>query len=444
MENKINLEDKKSVETSQKFKKLEYIREAFTVVFLGLGILIIQLPLPPSLNPDPEPINKVGVYIVGSLLVAFAFIWHRLVPKNFLGESKFFAETIVYQFAITAIITFAGGIYSYLIFTYYLPILNVAANLDRKFSIAIATITTILMSFHLFFPLSQNDFKAPADFPSALSIYTLNVFGIWLVMALGRFLANEVKIIKAREEELQVEQIRQLDKLKDEFVFIIAHELRSPITAIRGYLELITTDPSQKLDNNLKTLLLKSFSTSNKLANLVSLLLEVARLETGKIRFYLQKIELKASVEAALNELKHDIEQKEVQVTTSVEEGNITLIDKERLEEILNIIIENAIKFTPEFGRVNITTQRTDKHILLVVSDTGVGIPPDIKDRLFEKYYAENSTTGEVTVKGYGIGLFVAKQLLLKMNGDLTCDSVLGKGTTFTLHLPKYWSFGTS
>lgn len=442
MENKFNNALQPNNEAQNKSKKSEQIREVFTVVFLLLGFLIIQLPLPPSLSPHPEPINKVGVYLVGLGLVVFAFIWHRLVPRTFLGEAKFFVESVVYQFAITILIAFAGGVYSYFTFTYYLSILNISANLNRRYSITLALLTTGLMSLLLFQPFVQNHFSN--DFPNALSIYILNVFGIWLVMTLGRFLANEVVVVRQKEEEFQVEQIRELDKLKDEFVFIIAHELRSPITAIRGYLELITTDPSQKIDPVLKTLLLKSFSTSNKLANLVSLLLEVARLETNKIRFYLQKIDLKPSVDFVLGELKREIEQKELKISYNVEADNIVLIDKERLEEIINIVVENAIKFTPEFGRINISTQRTEKHILLVISDTGVGVPNDIKARLFEKYYTENSNTGEVNIKGYGVSLFVAKQLLIRMNGDITCESVLGKGTTFTLSLPKYWSFGTS
>ena len=119
------------------------------------------------------------------------------------------------------------------------------------------------------------------------------------------------------------------------------------------------------------------------------------------------------------------------------------MVDKERLEEILGIVIENAAVFTPEFGKILISTQSTDKHILLSISDTGVGIPEEVKSKIFDKFYTENTKTGEAKLKGYGIGLYVSKQLLLRMGGDISVESIVGRGTTFTLHLPKFWSFST-
>ncbi len=420
----------------ERFRRLERIREVFVLAFVLVGLVIIQFPLPNPFNRTPFNFNYTGIYATCVFLVLFALAWHRLVNFKFREETKFFVETIVYTVGVHLVVVFTGGTYSYFTFLYFLPVLNTAANLNLKFTIISSVFASILMGSHLYSYIGQKEFI------DAFSLFFLNLFGIWLVTALGRFLTTEVALIIKRQEEFELEQLRQIDKLKDEFVFIIAHELRSPITAIRGYLELITTDPNQRVEGNLKSLFQKSFMTSNKLANLISLLLEVARIETGKIRFYFQKIDLKDSIDFIVGELRKGVQEKELELVVNVPKESYLMIDKERLEEILNIVIENAIAFTPEFGKILISTQTTEKTVLVSVSDTGVGVPPDMRDKLFDKFYTENTGTGEIRIKGYGIGLYVAKQLLMRMNGDITFESIVGKGTTFTLHLPKFWSFG--
>lgn len=422
---------------SDKFQRLERFREALIVGFILLGLVLIHLPLPGPYGSEPIEKNLPGIYVVTSFLMIFTLTWNRYVSQKIISsEMKIFIGILVYLTGIMLVVQFTGAINSYLVFLYFLPILNSAAYLPRRYSLAASFYASVLMTFHLY------GFFGTSNFNSSLSVYILNVFGVWLVTTLGRFLTTELTIIQQKQQEYQLEQLQQLDKLKDEFVFIIAHELRSPITAIRGYLELITTDKKLKIDQTLGNLLLKSFATGTKIATIISLLLEVARIETGKIRFYFQKIDLREAVEFALHDLRHQIEQKEIDLTIKIPEQTLVLIDKERLEEILAIVIENAAQFTPEFGKILISTQTTDKHILLSVSDTGVGIPDDVKTKIFDKFYTENTKTGEVKLKGYGIGLYVSKQLLLRMGGNISVESIVGRGTTFTIHLPKFWSFG--
>jgi len=418
-----------------KFHRLEKFREFFVIVLILIGLFIIQFPLPGPFGKEVT-INKNGIYVVSLFLALFTFTWHRFKFLRANVETKFFVETLVYLLGIHTIIVFTGGTYSYFTFLYFLPVLNTAANLNLQLTLITSVFTSLLMGTHLYRFIGQSDFF------NAFSIYFLDLFGIWLVTALGRFLATEILVIIKRQEEFELEQLRQLDKLKDEFVFIIAHELRSPITAIRGYLELISTDFGEKMDNEVKALIQKSFSTSNKLANIISLLLEVARIETGKIRFYLQKIDLKESVSFVVEELKKEADEKRIQLTIDIPKESYLMIDKERLEEILHIIIENAIFFTPEYGKILISTQTTEKHILVSISDTGVGIPQEMQDKIFDKLFTETTEKGEIRIKGYGISLYAAKQLLLRMDGDITFESIVGRGTTFTLHLPKFWVFG--
>lgn len=421
----------------QKFKRLEKLRLFFLISLIVCGLIIIQIKLPnPIIRNEVLDINKIGVYLVAVFLISFALIWNLFIRRRFAKiDLAFFTETVVYLVGITLVVNFTGGTYSLFNFLYFLPVLNVAANLNLRYSIITSIFAGFLLSVHII-----SDYQK-IGLSDSFNLYLVNLFGIGLVTALGRFLVTEMTIIHKKQEQLKVEQIQQLDKIKDEFVFIIAHELRSPITAIRGYLELITTDAKSKVEPNLKNLLHKSFSTGNKLANIVSLLLEVARIETGKIRFYFQKIDVRSSIDFVLENMQHDVSEKSIQLTIDVPKDNLIFIDKERLEEILIILLENAIYFTPEYGKILIATHTSDKQLKLSVSDSGVGIPEEMRPKMFEKLYTENTNAGEIKVKGYGIGLYVAKQLLMRMNGDISFESVLGKGTTFTLTLPKYWAF---
>ncbi|HEY4694496.1 MAG TPA: HAMP domain-containing sensor histidine kinase [Candidatus Nanoarchaeia archaeon] len=401
-----------------------------------VGVLVASLPLPHPLTSRPVTTNLTGVLLTLGSLLAGLVVWWSLLAQKFSPQVRTFVEVLIYLTAINIVVKFTGGLYSYFTFLYFLPILYSASNFTARYSWAVFIFTALIMSFHL---LDNNG----SSFSGSVSALILNLFGVWLVNGLGRSLAEQLELIHQRQVEIQLEQLNKLDKIKDEFVFIIAHELRSPITAIRGYLELITTDSALKISESLKSLLQKSFNTSTKLANLVGLLLEIARIETGKIRFYYQKIDLRDSLDFVTAALRSEAAQKDIQITTQVEKENIVSVDKERLEEILNIIIGNAIEYTREHGKILISSQSTEKEIILSISDTGVGIAPDKKDKIFEKISSDDDQNGEATVKEYRISLYVARQLLALMKGDITCESVVGRGTTFNLSLPRYWSWGT-
>lgn len=424
-------------DTKKKFKRLEKIRMIFLFLLIFCGLIIIQFQLPnPVISGEKLQINKIGITYVAIFLSFFVLVWNYLIVKKFIyKELAFFSETIVYLLAITLVVSFSGGTYSFFNFLYFLPVLNVSANLGLKYAVLNSVIAALLSFLQIFVSLGEIGFN------SSFNLYLVNLFGIFLVTVLGRFLVSELKITYESQEKVKIEQLKQLDKIKDEFVFIIAHELRSPITAIRGYLELITTEPKNKIDKELKNLLDKSFYNSNKLANTVNLLLEVARIETDKIRFYFQKIDLRNSIDFVISNAKKEIDEKSLKLTIDVEKEHLILIDKERLEEILTIILENAIQFTPEYGKILVSAQTTNKDIIVSISDNGIGIQEEMKSKIFEKLYVENKDSGEIKIQGYGISLYVCKQLLLRMNGDISFESLSGKGTTFTLRLPKYWVF---
>jgi signal transduction histidine kinase len=406
-------------EKKETFLKLERLGEYFTYATVLAGLLIIQLPF-------PFPINRVAVEAIAIATAIFSLIWHRFTPKEFTGETKNFIEAVIDVFAISGVVHFTGGINSYFVFLYFLPALNVAANMSLSFVLSFIGIAYGLILIQGF---------ADADAGGgvgALSIAAFHLFALGLVSGYGRFLSFEVALAKKKEEQTKVEQIEEVSNLKDEFVFIISHELRSPITAIRGYLELLL-DSSKNIEA-LNTILNKAFYTANKLANLVGLLLEVSRLETGKIKFYMQKVKIKTAVDDTLKGISTDAQSKHISLVVDVPEEYEVISDVERIIEILTILIENAIRYTPEYGKVHISATRSLSGVSIEVSDTGIGIDPEIKKHLFEKFYSLG-TGNDKEVKN-GLGLYVTKALLDQMQGEIEVKSEANKGTTFKINFP--------
>jgi len=401
---------------------MEKMNNYFTYTAILIGMVIILLPY-------PFAINRLMVALAGLGTLAFFVLWNRWAPKNLEARTKNFFEAVVGIIAISIIVHYSGGTDSYFVFLYFLPALNVAANLGRSL-----TFWFVGIAYGFILIQGLADIETSAGL-SALSVAAFHLWSLGIVTAYGRLLAKEISLAKEREEKIRVEQIEEVSKLKDEFVFIISHELRSPITAIRGYLELVMTDPASKKNDDFESVVSKAFYTSNKLANLVSLLLEISRLETGKIKFYIQKVNLREAVDATMHGLSTDAQSKHINIIVEIPENYEVYIDNERLIEILTIMIENAVRYTPEFGKVRISASRNLGGVNLSIEDDGIGIPNDIRQHLFDKYY-EFKTGGDKEIKGLGLGLYVTKKLLKAMRGEIRVKSALGKGTTFTLSLP--------
>ena len=407
--------------TKERPIRLDTISDAFIVTTVVLGLIVVWLPYPFS-------INRGVIFLVGTVTAAVLLVWHHLTKKKLESKIRGFIDSIVGVVAISFVVHFTGGINSYFVFLYFLPALSVAARMSLRYTLVYVGIVYIFL-------LVQGYLDFGTLGAGALSLTAFHLWSIGLVIAYGRYLAREMTIAQERDEQVRLEQIEEVSNLKDEFVFIISHELRSPITAIRGYLELIMTDSQAKFSEEFKSVLNKAFYTANKLANLVSLLLEISRLETGKIKFYVQKVKLAESIDTTMRGISTDANDKHIGIKVAVPTDFEVFIDAERLIEILTILIENAVRFTPEYGKVNIFASKETKFVFLKISDTGIGITDTAKKHLFNKFYSVSTDDGQ-QVKGVGLGLYMCKSLLKAMGGDISLESELGKGTTFSLSLP--------
>lgn len=244
--------------------------------------------------------------------------------------------------------------------------------------------------------------------------------------------------VRERTRELEESQRKELERqkevlhLKDEFLFVAAHELRTPVTSIRWSLEGVA---DRKMTSEVKQAFEDALSSSRSLANLVDDLLNMARLDAKRIPFKKEYVDLAEAARTVLKDLEPLASQRGIAMELDVAEGLIgmALADTRRVGEVLTNLAGNAVKFNREKGSVKVRVRREGLKMRVDVGDTGPGLPPDEQKHLFEKFWRSKSQTG---VEGSGLGLFIAKRLVEGMNGSISFESEPGKGTTFTVLLP--------
>lgn len=252
---------------------------------------------------------------------------------------------------------------------------------------------------------------------------------------------NEIKTGDELEElihefNFMVDGLIQLQKLKDEFVFIAAHELKAPVAAIKGYLTLLIDGTVGKIDEIAKEFMIKIKNSNERLIQLVTDLLQIARAEAGAIKIEIHPVNIEEAILPIINEFKIEVEKRRITIDYQkfLELPKI-YADLDRLKEIFANLISNAIKYNLDNGKVFIYHQIKNEHLLTFVKDTGLGIPKDQQGKIFQKFFRVQSKATE-DIQGTGLGLFIVKQLVEKMNGKIWFESEEGKGTTFIISLP--------
>jgi signal transduction histidine kinase len=229
----------------------------------------------------------------------------------------------------------------------------------------------------------------------------------------------------------QNEHLRELDLLKDEFVSSVSHELRTPLTSISGYAELLLEEESSETKQGYLRIIERN---SARLLGLVSDLLFAARLQDGRLVLDLAPVELRVLVEQAVEEARPRAERAGVVLEVNAGDASV-LGEPDRLAQLLDNLVSNAIKFTPAGGRVVVGLESQEGQIRLEVSDTGIGVPPEDRERLFERFFRSQSAL-EREIQGTGLGLYISKAIVEAHGGRIGVSNVAGGGTVFVVELP--------
>jgi signal transduction histidine kinase len=238
------------------------------------------------------------------------------------------------------------------------------------------------------------------------------------------------------EYSILYNKIKEVDAMKDEFISMASHELRTPVTVIRGYAQMMLED-AEKLskDENKEYLSIINIS-SERLNNLIEDLLNVSRIEQGRLKMDLKEIDVWPTIEETVKELKIQANKKGLSLSCQIDEKAKSIIsaDKDRFKQVLINILGNSIKYTPS-GSVEIKVLNRDKNLVLIIKDTGIGMTSKEREHLFEKFYRiKNQKTAEIG--GTGLGLWITRQIIELMKGAIMIDSMENVGTQVTLEFP--------
>jgi len=237
---------------------------------------------------------------------------------------------------------------------------------------------------------------------------------------------------------VDVTERRRVDRLKSEFVATVSHELRTPLTSIAGSLKLLDGGAAGALPDPVRRLLAIALDNSIRLSRLVDDILDIQKLEAGKVRFNLERTDVKALVRRAIESNNAFADALKVNVWLDEDSADATVhADPDRLMQVLVNLLSNAIKFSPVGGEVSITIARSEARVRIGVRDRGAGIPEEFKTCIFEKF-AQADGTDARRRGGSGLGLSIVRQIVTQLGGTISYEAAPGGGTTFTVDLPPW------
>ncbi|HJX27121.1 MAG TPA: HAMP domain-containing sensor histidine kinase [Thermoanaerobaculia bacterium] len=315
-----------------------------------------------------------------------------------------------------------------------------------------ATLASALIAWYLFIPPFQS-FAVPT--PAVLfQLAVFILFGALLSFLNGalhraREAAEEqARLLSGQQEErtrllAAAEQARrraeEASRSKDEFLAVVSHELRTPLNAILGWSQLLVTDPGEpgRLRRGLDAIV----RSGRHQSQLIDDLLDVSRIISGKMRLVVRTVEPARVIESAIEAIRPVAEAKQIrlQVVLDPRAGKVAG-DADRLQQVVWSLLTNAIKFTPEEGRVAVRLQRVgspiESHIEIVVADNGIGISPELLPHIFDRFHQLDSSTTRA-YGGLGLGLSIVRNLVELHGGTVEARSAgTGRGATFVVRLP--------
>lgn len=295
-------------------------------------------------------------------------------------------------------------------------------------------IITSLLIFLLIYSLNQAIKIIPLIINNAeLNIYissfisTLYIFFLILVSILA-FFYKKIKLIYYAIE---------LEKIRSDFVTKVSHELRTPLTSIKGANRLMT-EGQYNLDERQTELMAIIKHNTERLIRLVDNLLDLSKIESGKIELILEPANLSDIAKKSIQNLMPIAEKKHIALSLeSLKKVPNVFLDKDRMEQVLNNLIENAIKYTPDGGCISVNIEDKGKDIVCFISDTGIGIPPQDIGRIFTEFHRSSETLLYKGESGTGLGLPITKGIIRAHRGKIWVESIVGKGSKFIFSLPK-------
>ncbi len=400
------------------------------------------------------PFTILSTFFSVSAVVELLRKTYRFNEPNQKNQIKlvFFALSALFLLIVFTVLLpiIISGLTFFVPFTplYVLQFLGITAYaITRHHLFNIKVIVTQLLVFALWLVI-----LIPTLLSKTFTDWLVNGLTLALVVVAGLFLIRSVKKEVDQREKIEGlarelghvnnrlwvanERLKELDKMKTEFVSMATHQLRSPLTAIKGYASMILENSFGPVAEKARGAVDIIFQSSQKLVTVIEDFLNISRIELGTMKYEKIEFDLCALAETIIKEQRPNIEKRGLQLSFESEPSeNYKLVgDSGKFSQVINNLIDNAVKYTPQ-GWIKIMLNRIDGKIRLVVADSGVGIPAEVIPKLFQKFIRAEGA-GKINIQGTGLGLYVARQIVEAHGGKIWAESDgVGKGSRFVVEI---------
>ena len=377
--------------------------------------------------------DLVGALVVAPLLLVWLATRPIALPPRRSVEGALLIVTLIaantYLFGGSASGDMPALEQTYLVFP---PLIWAAIRFGQCGAVTASFLTTVVAVWGTV--SGHGPFARPVLHQSLLTLQT------FIAVATATFLVLGASVAERRRTEEWLRRAREIaeeaNRAKSEFLAVMSHELRTPLNAISGYVELIAMELGGPVTQKQRDFLGRIQSSQKHLLSVIEDVLGFARLETGRLTFAMQPVIVYDALVALEAMVEPELRKKQLTFTCDVRETALTAwADPEKLRQILLNLLANGMKFTPEGGRINIGAARERDRVRVWVTDSGIGIPSDQLQRVFDPFFqVDRGATRNYS--GVGLGLAIARDLARAMQGELWLESTPGQGSTAWLVLP--------
>ena len=419
------------------------------IAILGLILAIIFTQQVLHLSLHILPLYCISILLCAYNLAFFLFL-NQIKKKNGINLSIITnwvanAQISLDLLCLITLIHFSGGIENPFIFYFIFHIIIASILLSRRASFLQASFSVFLFLFMVsseyFGILSHYNLKGfIVDEQYLNPIYSVGSSFVFIsTIYIAVYMATSISS-KLREREKNLKQLNQLleekDRVKSEYVLRVTHDINQHLAAIQGCIDLVVTGYTGPLNEKQADLLKRANDRTGKLMAFVKALLKITRIKLSK-DLEMEQFSLRKTIENAINFVDTKAKAKNITINCSVETALDTLQGIPiYIEETITNLLANAVKYTPDNGKVDISVKNSDHSILIQITDTGIGISEDEVPKVFDEFYRAKNARA-IESDGTGLGLSIAKQVVEKHNGKIWVESRIGIGSTFSIELPN-------
>jgi signal transduction histidine kinase len=437
-------------------KAKRYLQDLSSGSKIGVqGMWIVTLVILPSIFPNIIQIQH-RMLLAADIIFLFttSIIFEILTQKNLKNgkdNSRILnTQLLTSTITLTIFLHLFGRINGPFFILYLLGIMESALNLNAFFPnivVGIAVVATVTEFFYLvgIQEISFSLYTSLQLLIRIVSLFFMRAYGISLAQRIVLEASERQKLektaaelaIATQEIKKTNEKLEYIDSLKDEFVSLASHELRTPMTIIKSYTWLIMNGKAGHLEEKAKDYLNRIYISTERLIRLVNEMLNISRIESGKVKMNIENTDIKQLLLEIQSEFQPKAEELGLKWSAEIPDAIPHLtIDREKIHQVFENLIDNALKYTKQGGSVTLRCVAGSEHIEFSITDTGKGIHENDMSKLFSKFGRLEGTYVTLTGSGSGLGLYISKQYVELHRGKIWASSIPDHGSTFVFTLP--------